>query len=245
MKKIVSLVLIGCLLVSLTACGGGATESKAAGSAVSAEESTAAEPGKAGTETEAAGSEKEPAQEDGAESPAESSTLEEVDNEAFDTLEAMGNIETVNGFLTVSITIPAEIAGTEVTQEALDQGAGERYVSAKLNEDGSVTYKLTKKQHKAMMEGIVASMEESLQGMIDSADYSFTKITHNDDYSLFDVSVSGEELGLADSFAVLAFYMYGGLYGVFTGKTPEKVVVNFYNPNGDLIHTADSGKVGS
>ena len=52
-------------------------------------------------------------------------------------------------------------------------------------------------------------------------------------------------MGFADSFATLAFYLYGGMYGIFTGKTPEKVIVNFYNPSGDLISTADSSKMGS
>jgi hypothetical protein len=37
--------------------------------------------------------------------------------------------------------------------------------------------------------------------------------------------------------------MYGAIYGIFSGKTPEKVIVNFYNTNGDLIETADSSQM--
>ena len=52
-----------------------------------------------------------------------------------------------------------------------------------------------------------------------------------------------KELGLYDSFSVLAYYMYGAMYGIFSGKEPEKVIVNFYNANGDLIETADSSNM--
>lgn len=237
MKKIVAIILTGCLLASVTACGGGGAASKGSESAAPAQESIVPD------------SEKNPAQESPvestAESSAESTASEDVDNTAWDTLESMGNIETVNGFLTVSITMPKDFVGEDITQEALDEKAGERYVSARLNEDGSVTYKLTKKQHKDMMGEIVAGIDESLQGMVDGTDYSFTEIKHNDDYTVFDVTAGGDELGLTDSFATLAFYMYGGMYGIFTGKTPEKVIVNFYNPNGELISTADSSNMGS
>jgi hypothetical protein len=241
MKKIVAIILTGCLLASVTACGGGGAASKGSESAAPAQESIVPD------------SEKNPAQESASESPvestaessAESTASEDVDNTAWDTLESMGNIETVNGFLTVSITMPKDFVGEDITQEALDEKAGERYVSARLNEDGSVTYKLTKKQHKDMMGEIVAGIDESLQGMVDGTDYSFTEIKHNDDYTVFDVTAGGDELGLTDSFATLAFYMYGGMYGIFTGKTPEKVIVNFYNPNGELISTADSSNMGS
>jgi hypothetical protein len=241
MKKIVAIILTGCLLVSVTACGGGGAASKGSESAAPAQESQTADAQEMSTSTETTVAETENVQE----STAESTAPEDVDNTAWDTLESMGNIETVNGFLTVSITMPKDFVGEDITQEALDEKAGERYVSARLNEDGSVTYKLTKKQHKDMMGEIVAGIDESLQGMVDGTDYSFTEIKHNDDYTIFDVTAGGDELGLTDSFATLAFYMYGGMYGIFTGKTPEKVIVNFYNPNGDLISTADSSNMGS
>jgi hypothetical protein len=241
MKKIVAIILTGCLLVSVTACGGGGAASKGSESAAPAQESQTADAQEMSTSTETTVAETENVQE----STAESTAPEDVDNTAWDTLESMGNIETVNGFLTVSITMPKDFVGEDITQEALDEKAGERYVSARLNEDGSVTYKLTKKQHKDMMGEIVAGIDESLQGMVDGTDYSFTEIKHNDDYTVFDVTAGGDELGLTDSFATLAFYMYGGMYGIFTGKTPEKVIVNFYNPNGDLISTADSSNMGS
>ena len=243
MKKIVAIILTGCLLASVTACGEvGVQPPKKPSPPRRRRESIVNRSPKRIPPGERSG---EPGRELIVESSAESTASEDVDNTAWDTLESMGNIETVNGFLTVSITMPKDFVGEDITQEALDEKAGERYVSARLNEDGSVTYKLTKKQHKDMMGEIVASIDESLQGMVDGTDYSFTEIKHNDDYTVFDVTAGGDELGLTDSFATLAFYMYGGMYGIFTGKTPEKVIVNFYNPNGELISTADSSNMGA
>lgn len=85
----------------------------------------------------------------------EGSTGEQADteDENMAALDALGKVETENGILTVSITIPADLVG-ETTQEDLDASKGELYQSALLNDDGSVTYKMTKKQHRAMLENI-------------------------------------------------------------------------------------------
>ena len=140
--------------------------------------------------------------------------------------------------------MPKDFVGEGITQADIDANAGSTYISGKLNDDGSVTYKMTKKQHKAMLDGIIDNMEKSFEEMVKSEDYSFTSIKHNNDFTQFDVTISGDELGLVESFATLTFYMAGGVYGIFSGKKAEKVIVNFYNSSGKLINTADSSKLG-
>ena len=137
---------------------------------------------------------------------------EDVDDEAWDELEVLGKVETENGILTVSITFPADFVPEGTTQESIDREAGETYISGKLNEDGSVTYKMTKKQHKTMLDAMAQSLDESLQEMVDSEDYTITEITHNKDFTQFDVKVEGNELGLGDSVTVIGFYIFGGMY---------------------------------
>lgn len=154
-------------------------------------------------------------------------------------LSHIGDIEVENGLLTVSITLPSDF--TEgVTQSDLDAQDGTKYVSAKLNDDGSVTYKFTKSQYKEMLQEISNSIEDSLKELVDSNDYSFTEIKHNADYTEFNATIEGSEPSLADSFAVLGFYMYSGIYGIFKGKSPENVIVNFYDTSGNLINTTNS-----
>lgn len=162
----------------------------------------------------------------------------------MDELSAIGEVEVNNGILTVSLVVPKDFVG-DVTQEELDQGAGDSYVSAKLNDDGSVTYKMTKAQHKQMLLEMVGNIDSSLQDMIDDDNYTFTDIKHNDDYTQFDVTLSGTELGLGDAFSTLAFYMYGGMYGIFSGHKAESVIVNFYDPSGNIIQTSDSANAGN
>ena len=167
-----------------------------------------------------------------------------IDDEEWDSLKTIGKIQTENGVFTASITLPKDFVGDEITQADIDAKAGDTYISGKLNEDGSVTYKMTKKQHKAMLNSIVSDLESSFEKMVQSEDYSFTSIKHNKDFTQFDVTVSTDELGFADSIATMMFYMAGGVYGIFSGKQSEKVIVNYYNASGKLINTADSSKLG-
>ncbi len=160
-------------------------------------------------------------------------------------LEAIGEVEVENGILTVSITTPKDFVTEEMTQKKLDADAGDNYLSAKLNKDGSVTYKMTKAQHRAMLENITEGMEQSFQEMINDENYSITEIKHNDTYSVFDVTLDTDTLGLGDSFTVLAFYMYGGLYGIFSGNKVDNVIVNFYDPAGKILESANSAKQGN
>lgn len=168
---------------------------------------------------------------------------EAIDDPAWDALESMGMIETENGLFYVSITLPAELVGEEVTQESIDEKAGDTYTSAKLNEDGSVTYKMTKKQHKTMLEELGKSIDEELAKLTESDDNAISEITHNADFTSFDVKLTTEDVGMTESFMVLAFYMYGGMYSLFSGKTDD-IIVNYYSANGELIQTADSANMG-
>lgn len=179
-----------------------------------------------------------------AEIPVSVSEEESVDDSAWDELKSLGKIETENGLFYVSITMPAEFAGSEITQESIDANAGEMYTSGKLNDDGSVTYKMTKKQHKAMLDNITQSIDEGLQEMVDSSDYAFTKITHNDDFTVFDAYLSTEEVGVTEGFMAMGLYMYGGMYGLFTGHQADNIAVNYYSSSGTLISTANSSAMG-
>lgn len=230
MKRLISIVLSLSMILTLASCSGktngnnGNTPNAGASSDYKTSESSAI------PET--------------TEAPTTTNEDDAIDDEAWDGLKSIGQIQTENGVFTATITLPKDFVGDDVTQESIDAKAGESYISGKLNEDGSVTYKMTKKQHKAMLDEIVSSFEKSFDEMVKSEDYSFTSIKHNKDFTQFDITISENELGLAESFATIAFYMAGGVYGVFSGKKAEKVIVNYYNTSGKLINTADSSKLG-
>lgn len=162
-----------------------------------------------------------------------------IDDPSWEVLEGLGMVETENGLFFVSITLPAELVGEEMTQEKIDAEAGTTYTSGKLNDDGSVTYKMTKAQHKAMLDKLAESMETSLKDMTENGDFAVSEITHNADFTSFDVRLTTEDVGMSEGFLAMGLYMYGGMYGIFTGKKAD-ITVNYYSVDGDLIYTANS-----
>lgn len=163
------------------------------------------------------------------------------------TLDSIGDVKVEKELFDVNLTIPSDFVG-ETTQEELDKVAEEKgYKSVTLNEDGSATYVMTKSQHKDMMQSTSDSIEESLNEMIGSEDYpNFTSIEHNDDFTEFTVTTKSTELDMNESFSVMSFYMYGGMYNIFNGTPADNVHVDFVNADsGEIIESSDSDDAGT
>lgn len=157
------------------------------------------------------------------------------------------SIEVDENLLTVEITVPADFIG-DVTQEDIDKNVKEKgFISGKLNSDGSVTYKMTKGQHKELMAQIKENIDTQLKEMIESEDYpNFVNIEANDDYTNFTITTKSTELGLMESMSTLMFYMCGGMYAAFSGDKVENIHVDFVNADsGEVIQSADSKNMGS
>ena len=106
---------------------------------------------------------------------------QEMTQEDWDRLAAIGDVQVENGIMTVSLTVPADLA-QNTTQETIDAGIGTQYQSAVRNEDGSITYKMTKAQHQAMVEQLAMSFDRSLQELVDDENHMISNITRNDDF---------------------------------------------------------------
>lgn len=161
----------------------------------------------------------------------------------FEDLEAIGELEVDQNLFTVEITVPADFLGEGITQESLDADvAASNYISAKLNDDGSVTYVMTKAVHDEMMVGVRDNIQQALDEMVGSEEFpSFTKVEANDDFTQFTVETTSTELGLVESFSVLGFYMFGGMYHSFNGTQVDDIAVTFINADtGDTVGEAHS-----
>ena len=161
-------------------------------------------------------------------------------------LEAFGDVEAERGLYDVELTIPKEFVG-ESTQEELEASAKEfGFKSIKLNDDGSATYKMTKQQHKEMMDDMRENINSLLKDMINSDDYpNFTDITANDDFTEFKIITKSEELDLVETISVIGFYMYGGMYNTFNGTPVDNISVTFINADsGEVILTSNSKDMG-
>ncbi len=144
---------------------------------------------------------------------------------------------------TIKFTVPQDFLGEETTQESLDAevAAADGVLSGTLNGDGSVTYVMTEAKHNELMQGMRERIDEGLNDLVGSEEYpSITAIDSSEDYTSFTVSVSTDTVGLQESFLVMAFYMYGGMYNTFDGTPTENITVTFVDPSGNIIQTANS-----
>lgn len=167
---------------------------------------------------------------------------EKEETDSLDEIEAISQIETEENLFSVEIKVPADFVEAS-TQEELDAIAKEKgYKSIELHEDGSATYTMTKAQHKEMMSELSDTINSALAEMINSEDYpNITDITANDDFTKFTVTTTSTELSLTESFSVLAFYTFGGMYNIFNSTPADNVQVEFINAeSGEVINTANS-----
>ena len=164
------------------------------------------------------------------------------DDTTLDTLSAIGSVSVDHGVFSVEINIPESFA-SEISDEDLEKAVNEKgYKTARRNSDGTVTYVMSKAQHRELMDGIETSLRESMDEMIGSEAYpSFTAIEANDDYTVFRVTTRSAELSINESFSVMAFYVYGGMYGIFNGTPADNIRVEFINADtGEIMNTANS-----
>lgn len=167
---------------------------------------------------------------------------EKEENDSLDEIEAISQIETEENLFSVEIKVPADFVEAS-TQEELDAIAKEKgYKSIELHEDASATYTMTKAQHKEMMSELSDTINSALAEMINSEDYpNITDITANDDFTKFTVTTTSTELSLTESFSVLAFYTFGGMYNIFNSTPADNIQVEFINAeSGEVINTANS-----
>ena len=145
-----------------------------------------------------------------------------------------------SGLFNVALTIPAEyVEGT--TQKELNKQAKEgTFKSATLNKDGSVTYVMSKSQHKEMLNTLKDSIADELNKIPNSTDYpKVTKVEANDDYTKFTVTTASTELSFEEQFLSVQLYIYGGMYNAFNILS---CVISVDYVNADSGATIYSGK---
>lgn len=146
------------------------------------------------------------------------------------------------GLLTVTLTIPANLMG-ETTQADIDKAVSEKgFISGILNDDGSATYVMTKAKHKEIIDEMAESMDKSIQDIVDSNDYpNIVSVTHNKDFTDFEIKYAADEVDLVDSFMVYTFYLIGWTYGAYSGQSAENIHVEYVSSDtGDIISEANS-----
>lgn len=169
-------------------------------------------------------------------------TESENTTEENTSIEAVGDVDVEKSLFSVVITIPSDFIGDK-TQEDLNNLADEYgYKSIVLNEDGSATYTMTKKQHQDTLSEYRKQINTGLEEMIGSEDYpNFVKIETNDNFTQFTITTKSKELDSNESLSAMVFYMYGGMYAAFSGEEVDNVSVTFLNEEtGEIIESLNS-----
>lgn len=233
MKKKLVIVLITSTLL-LTACGGNNSQTENSRSSFAQTQNN---------QSEAEQSESHASQES-------SSSVESTQNSTLESqsslsdLDALGSIEVDEGLSEVTLTIPSGVIG-EQTQEDLNKLCEEYgFQSITLNEDGSATYVMTKEKHKEYMEQYKAELTKRLAELIGSESYpNFTDVKANENFTEFTITTKSTELDMSESFSVMAFYLYGGMYNIFSGTPADNISVTFVNADsGEVISTSNSSE---
>lgn len=164
--------------------------------------------------------------------------------EAADAISTAEQIEVEDNLFDVTLTLPADYASDITAEEIAQQVADGKVHTGVLNDDGSVTYTMSKAQHAALLESIAAELRSTLDDMIGSTDYpNLTRIETNDDFTDFTVYTTTQPgaVGLSDEMSVLIYYTCGKMYGIVSGQEPDNIHVDILNAeSGELVSAHDS-----
>lgn len=140
-------------------------------------------------------------------------------NNGATTESTAAKIDTDEKLLTVDITLPASMfEGQDMSAFDADAYADEQgFLSAKVNEDGSITVTMTKAKHTEMLDEMATSLDTTFAEFVNGEDTAYIKeITHNDDFTTVTMKVDKAAYENAFDFTPLAIGMSVAMYQAFT-----------------------------
>ncbi|KYG25566.1 hypothetical protein [Alkalihalobacillus trypoxylicola] len=158
----------------------------------------------------------------------ESAEAEESENPAEENEEEEQQEANVDkGLFNVEITLPAMFF-EDMTEDEIKASAEEEGINdVTVNENGTVIYKVSKAQHKELLDEMEANIQTALEEIINDEEITSIKnITNNKSYSEFTVTVDREQFENSfDGFMLFSLGILGMYYQVFDGQDGEKAKV--------------------
>lgn len=170
--------------------------------------------------------------------PAEEATDAEV--------EALGDVEVDQGLLSVTITLPADFA-EDVTQTSIDKSIADGEIQdGQINDDGTVTYQLSKSQHENSLAQLRGTIDEIVAEENATNPGLYKEVTYNDEMTQFSVVVADRKK-YEQSMSMLSFGLLFGaaFYQIFYGvpENERNVVIEYVDgATGDVFDTYDASK---
>lgn len=151
-------------------------------------------------------------------------------NEGDDTNTSKENNESVKvdkNLLDVTVTLPGSMFEGEDINAKVEEMKQDGAKEATVNEDGSITLKISKDKHKEMITEMKASVIKSFEDMKTSGDYASIKdIKYNDDFTKVTLEVvkSDYENSL-DAFASFGIGISSMMYNLYSGIENDKIQI--------------------
>ncbi|MDO4280682.1 MAG: hypothetical protein Q4C56_03540 [Peptococcaceae bacterium] len=142
---------------------------------------------------------------------------------------------------TVTITVPRGLLAGQTNQE-IEKNAQDEDISVHINDDDTITYKMTEEKQQELLLGYKTHFEEVLQKDMDDGKLpGVVDVTYSDDMKTFDVSVNASayqaEGGRLD---MDLFYSTGTGYQLFSGIDEKSIDVQVNIIDQDSGQTIDT-----
>ncbi|VEF46208.1 Uncharacterised protein [Bacillus freudenreichii] len=143
------------------------------------------------------------------------------------------------GLMNVEVTLPKDFFEDENVDEMIAQAKENGVKEATKNEDGSITYKMSRADYKEMMKEVDKSALEYIDELKNGEDFpSIKDVSHNKKFSEYTLVVDQEAFENSfDGFAALGLGMTGLYHQVFAGTPAEKTKVTI------SVENADTGEI--
>ena len=133
------------------------------------------------------------------------------------------------GLLDVELTLPADLFEGQTEDEIIASAKEKGVKEVKVNEDGTVYYKMSKSAHKKMMKDEKQSVVDSITEIVNSDEYSSIKeISYNKDFTEFDITVDQNAFNNSmDGFVIFSLAISSTYYNGLDGKSDDlKLTMN-------------------
>lgn len=136
-------------------------------------------------------------------------------------------IEVDKGLMNVELTLPAAFFEGSTPEEIEASAKEEGIKEVKINEDGSVYYKMSKSTHKEMLASAEEGVVETIDELINSKDFtSFKEISYNKNFTEFDVKVDRQAYENSfDGFGILGLAFGSMFYNAIEGANTSEMKI--------------------
>jgi len=151
-------------------------------------------------------------------------------------------IEVDKNLLSVEVTLPSSMFENQNIEDVISEAKADGVKEIIKNDDGSLTYKMSKAKHAEMMKDMEVQINSTLEDLKNNKDFASIKdVVSNKTFSEFTVSVDKESYENSfDGFATLTLAISGMYYQLFNGVSPDKykVIINLKDEaTGELFNS--------